>query len=94
MRQRDREKEGGRDRGRSRLPTEQEPNVGLNPRTLGSQPEQTADTQPLNHPGTQYFTFLNNSLASENLMMVGTESPFAYYHCSPGSRMAFSTLSS
>ena len=29
-----------------------EPDVGLSPRTLGSQPEPKADTQPLSHPGT------------------------------------------
>ena len=28
-----------------------EPNVGLNPRTLGSQLEPKADAQPLSHPG-------------------------------------------
>ena len=28
-----------------------EPNVGLDPRTLGSQPEPKADAQPLSHPG-------------------------------------------
>ena len=28
-----------------------EPNMGLNPRTLGSQPELKADAQPLSHAG-------------------------------------------
>ena len=28
-----------------------DPNVGLNPRTLGSPPDQKADAQPLSHPG-------------------------------------------
>ena len=28
-----------------------EPNVGLNPRTLGSRPELKADAQPLSQPG-------------------------------------------
>ena len=28
-----------------------EPNVGLDPRTLGSHPEPKADAQPLSHPG-------------------------------------------
>ena len=27
-----------------------EPDAGLNPRTLGSQPEPKADTEPLSHP--------------------------------------------
>ena len=29
-----------------------EPDVGLDPRTSGSQPEPKADTQPLSHPNT------------------------------------------
>ena len=29
--------------------------VGLNPRTPGSQPEPKADTQPLSHPGARSF---------------------------------------
>ena len=32
-----------------------EPNVGLDPRTLGSQPEPKADAQPLSHPGVPVF---------------------------------------
>ena len=35
-----------------------EPNVGLDPRTPGSQPEPKADAQPLSHPGApkpRYF---------------------------------------
>ena len=40
----------GRDIGRGRSSC-REPNVGLDPRTLGSCPEQKADAQPLSHPG-------------------------------------------
>ena len=40
----------GSGRGRSRLIAEQ-PDVGLNPITLGSRPEPKADAQPLCHPG-------------------------------------------
>ena len=40
----------GSGRGRSRL-TAEEPDVGLNPITLGSCPEPKADAQPLCHPG-------------------------------------------
>ena len=29
----------------------QEPDAGLDPRTLGSRPESKADAQPLSHPG-------------------------------------------
>ena len=36
-------------RGRNRLPSE--PDVGLDPRTLGSRPEPKAYAQPLSHPG-------------------------------------------
>ena len=34
-----------------------EPNVGLDPRTPGSQPEPKADTQPLSHPGIPIIGF-------------------------------------
>ena len=33
----------------------EEPNVGLNPRTPGSQPEPKADVQPLSHPDAHIF---------------------------------------
>ena len=33
------------------------PDVDLNPRTLGSQPEPKADAQPLSHPGVPGFRF-------------------------------------
>ena len=36
--------------------------MGLNLRTLGSQPEPKADAQPLNHPGAPVITLLNISL--------------------------------
>ena len=61
-----RETKRGRDigRGRSRLPC-REPDVGLDPRTLGSPLELKADAQPLSHPGApplwsffrKYFIF-------------------------------------
>ena len=35
-----------------------EPDVGLNPRTLGSWPEPKVDTQPLSHPGAPRIEFL------------------------------------
>ena len=54
----ERHTERGRDtgRGRSRL-SEGEPDTGLNPRTLGSQPELKADAQPLSHSGAPDFLF-------------------------------------
>ena len=36
-----------------------EPDVGLDPRTLGSPPEPKADTQPLSYPGIQTRLFSN-----------------------------------
>ena len=36
-----------------------EPDVGLNPRTLGSRPELKADTQPLSHPSVPSLMVLN-----------------------------------
>ena len=55
----EREKERERERAQARvvgkgeadsLPS-REPNIGLDPRTLGSQLEPKADTQPLSHSG-------------------------------------------
>ena len=34
-----------------------EPNVGLDPRTLGSCSESKADAQPLSHPGVPWLLF-------------------------------------
>ena len=63
-----RKTERGRDigRGRSRLPCG-EPDVGLDPRTLGSQPEQKADAQPLSHIGAPLCQKINrHSLPPQN----------------------------
>ena len=46
---RDRERQRHRQRGKQ-VPT-REPDVGLDPRTLGSRPELKAGAQPLSHPG-------------------------------------------
>ena len=55
------------------LPTE--PNVGLDPRTLGSRPELKADAQPLSHSGALPFSFLTWTFA-ESLFL----------HCARGWR--------
>ena len=39
------------ERQREKQAPHREPDAGLNPRTLGSQPEPKADAQPLSHPG-------------------------------------------
>ena len=50
-----REREGGRGgdtgRGKRKQAPCREPDVGLDPGTLGSCPEPKADGQPLSHPG-------------------------------------------
>ena len=47
-----RDTQRGRDIGRGRSKIQAgEPDAGLDLRTLGSQPEPKADTQPLSHPG-------------------------------------------
>ena len=38
------------------------PDVGLQPGTPGSQPESKADAQPLSHPGAPLLLFLNHDL--------------------------------
>ena len=59
-RERERERDGGRQRHRQREKQAPcgEPDVGLNPRTPGSQPEPKADAQPLSHVGAPLY-FLN-----------------------------------
>ena len=46
-----------RHRQREKQASCEEPDVGLNPRTLGSQLELKADAQPLSHPGAPKWTF-------------------------------------
>ena len=59
MRDREREKETVV-RRRSRLP-HGEPDVGLDPRTLGSQSEPKANTQPLSHKVPQVLKIKSRS---------------------------------
>ena len=54
---RDIERGGDTCRGGSR-PHAGEPDVGLDPRTLGSCLEPKADAQPLSHPGISYLLIL------------------------------------
>ena len=49
----DTERETDTGRGRSRVPIEREPDMGLNPRTPESPPELKADAQPQSYPGAQ-----------------------------------------
>ena len=50
MRDAEKEKERQRHRQREKQAPYREPNVGLDPRTPGSQPGPKADAQPLSHP--------------------------------------------
>ena len=49
-----------RDRQREKQASCRKPNVGLDPRTLGSHPESKADTQPLSHPGAPHHPLPND----------------------------------
>ena len=51
-------RERQRHRQREKQAPCREPDVGLNPRTPGSQPEPKADAQPLSHPGAPLQSFL------------------------------------
>ena len=51
MRDRERERQRHRQREEKQVPSMKEPDVGLDPRTLGSCPELKADAQLLSHPG-------------------------------------------
>ena len=44
-----------RERQREKQAPYREPDVGLDPRTLGSRPELKADAPPRSHPGAPYF---------------------------------------
>ena len=61
----DRERDTHRERQRHRQGEKQtpcrEPDVGLDPRTLGSHPEPKADVQLLNHPGIPQLQILITS---------------------------------
>ena len=60
---RDTEKERLRHRQREKQAPCREPNVGLDPRTLGSHPELKADAQLLRHPGIPGVAFQCSGLA-------------------------------
>ena len=55
----ERHRERQRHRKREKQAPCEEPDVGLNPRILGSRPEPKADTQPLSHPGAPRLISLN-----------------------------------
>ena len=52
-----RERERERERLREKQAPCRETDVGLDPRTVGSQPESQADAQPLSHPGVCFVLF-------------------------------------
>ena len=60
----ERHRERGRDTGRGgcRQLSCREPNVGLDPRTLGSCPEPKADTQPLSDAGAPNAIFSRSKI--------------------------------
>ena len=57
MREREKERERQRHRQREKQAPRREPDVGFDPRTLGSRPELKADAQLLSHPGIPLLTF-------------------------------------
>ena len=56
---RDTEKERQRHRQREKRVSCEEPDVGLDPGTLGSHPEPKADAQLLGHPGAPTYILFN-----------------------------------
>ena len=60
---RDTQIERQRQRQREKQAPGREPDVGLNPETLGSRPELKADAQPLSHPGLPESLFPNENNA-------------------------------
>ena len=64
--------ERGRDRQREKQAPCGEPDMGLHPRTPGSQPQPKADAQLLNHPGThdsEVLTDVCYTLQTENTFL-------------------------
>ena len=59
---RDTERERQRHRQREKQAPCREPDAGLHPGTLGSQPEPKADVQPLSHPGAPILDFLKRKV--------------------------------
>ena len=57
---RDREREKQRHRQREKQAPCKEPDVGLNPRTLGTHPEPKAEAQPLSHPNAPTFVLISS----------------------------------
>ena len=57
MRDTERDRNTGRGRSSKREVLCEEPDAGLDPRTLGSHPEPKADAQPLSHPGVPIHRF-------------------------------------
>ena len=55
----ERHRERQRHRPREKQAPSGDPDVGLDPRTPGSQPELKADTQPLSHPGALTLTTID-----------------------------------
>ena len=45
-----------------------EPDIGLDPKTLGSRPKLKADAQPLSHPGVLFLVFLTVYSTAPNRM--------------------------
>ena len=54
-----RDTERQRQRQREKQAPCRDPDVGLDPRTLGSRFEQKVDVQPLGHPGTSFLFKIN-----------------------------------
>ena len=69
------ERERQRHRQREKQAPPGEPDVGLDPRTLGSHPEPKADAQPLSHPGAPglYLLTVSPFLAHDPLESICTQ---------------------
>ena len=57
---RDTQRERQKPRQREKLTPCKEPDVGLDPRIPGSQPEPKVDVQPLSHPGLPKYQILSS----------------------------------
>ena len=74
----ERHTEGQRHRQREKQVPSGEPDARLDLQTLGSGPQQKADTQPLSHPGVPNFQNFYSFLP--NLVFVGFKNPLIMAH--------------
>ena len=76
-----RDRERQRPRQKEKQAPRREPDVGLDPRILGSQPEPKADAQPLRCPCFLNFSFRFSLIVCRNIIDFCIQLIFVYQSC-------------